>query len=152
MQFPNPWVSEFGIIAQDWKNMCSTCLKFKQFLLCCCVETRVVILPFSKEVFKSSLKLNTTFLPFSPCKQGKMCLIKTFLSKITYSFQILFKLELRLLLVCFFLPFSLWKITSSPSLKARTEILQKISIAFWTMEFQKKSFEISWHLVFLKYM
>ena len=53
MQFPNPWVSKFGIIAQDWKNMCSTCLKFKQFLLCCCVETRVVILPFSKEVFKS---------------------------------------------------------------------------------------------------
>ena len=32
--------------------MCSTCLKFKQFLLCCCVETRVVILPFSKEFFE----------------------------------------------------------------------------------------------------
>ena len=134
MQFPNPWVSEFGIIAQDWKNMCSTCLKFKQFLLCCCVETRVVILPFSKEVFKSSLKLNTTFLPLPTKKDVPN---KNFF---VYSFQILFKLELRLLLVCFFLPFSLWKITSSPSLKVRTEILQKISIAFWAMEFQKKIF------------
>ena len=31
-----------------------------------------------------------------------MCLIKTELSKITYSFQNLFKLEQKLLLVCFF--------------------------------------------------
>ena len=60
----------------------------------------------------------------------KMCLIKMELSKITYSFQILFKLELKLLLVCFFLPFSLWKIPSSPSLEFRTEILQKILKAF----------------------
>ena len=62
-----------------------------------------------------------------------MCLIKIELSKITYSFQILFKLELKLLLVCFFWPFS----PSSPSLEARTEILQKISIALWAMKFQE---------------
>ena len=66
-----------------------------------------------------------------------MCLIKIELSKITYSFQILFKLELKLLHTCVFLPFSLLKIPFSPSLEARTESLQKILIAFWAMEFQE---------------
>ena len=42
-----------------------------------------------------------------------MCLIKIELSKITYSFQTLFKLEQKILLVCFFLPFFLWMTPSS---------------------------------------
>ena len=45
------------------------------------------------------LLLFCRFPSFPPCNQGdwKMCLIKIGLSKITYSFQILFKLGLKLL-------------------------------------------------------
>ena len=68
-----------------------------------------------------------------------MCLIKIESSKITSNFQILFKLELKLLPVCFFLPFFLSKIPSSPSLEARAEILQKFLITFWAMKFQEKN-------------
>ena len=54
-------------------------------------------------------------LAFSSCNQGdwKMCLTKIELSKITYSFQTLFKLEQKILLVCVFLPFFLWMTPSS---------------------------------------
>ena len=43
-----------------------------------------------------------------------MCLTKIELSKITYSFQILFKFGLKLLLVCFFFAIFPMKIPSSP--------------------------------------
>ena len=60
-------------------------------------------------IFELTLKILTylcAFLPFSPCNQGdwKMCLIE--LSKVSYSFQIIFKLGTRITTCVLFLLFS----------------------------------------------
>ena len=80
----------------------------------CLIKLNGLKLP---RAFKSSLDWNKNyyFFPFSPSNQGDwMCLNKSELSKITYSFQILFKFGLKLLLFCCFLHVTIRRLKDAP--------------------------------------